>query len=836
MLDEISPSAGMKFMDWSKLLSVMRSGKKGYGPASAAELEVKEQFECWVRRRNKPQIYSSGRGHHQSEVTVEKVLSDLHKLKFLRRVAFHSAKPAVSALKSALHAAKDILQLTPGDDGEYELLQELEVNLKAISKDRGGIEAEGDIMTIDIRLHNVSCSEKQMFIQQPRAKPCFIGRAEELHRLKEYLAPGNLVILSGKAGSGKTAMAIELANLCRDHFPVQIWLPASSTTLLKNCLARSFCMLSCSGSNKSPLQPYEKDNQHEAILYVIDGLQSPEQVIPCLPASVHEHSAVLCTTWHYDPNCWDRVRQPSYIEHLQPLEMHHILAFLESHAKTYVMGSQALAEFVVSEGILDMLEKQLNHPLDLRSFVSRVKQSSVPQLLENLRTENAGSMQLQKGVDTHSGDVSLLHNDGYEVLLRRSLPWLAWEEKLLLLALSFLCRRLSSLPLSVFSPGAAQSIRRLKLSQWNRFLGDSEDEWQTRRENAIVKLSRHGLVQWCPVSRSVTIDLLLQRHVAKVLPGVAIEPTGEMISLGDISDALCTILLYCFEAIYAEGCQQDESGKNVCPNMVIVIELAESLLDLSVMPSGILELRLRVWLARSIFSIHLDFDRAAKHYAKCLMKTDVLNDEDRGWLPLLAMECGMTLWRCGKPGEALEVLKQATDLLQTQLLPVVNDPCLPFKHDCKELTLQLSWEMAVAQNNCAASKCNPLFNLTRHWLLGGLHVIQIGPLFLSTIGAEMLDTLEENFQLAILGKFVEACDNVIAKAIEIIEVSPNSVTLFFIAPLAQVLSVLFLCCELEAFEFFSELFVDINSEIWRTFVKQQQQYLCLHKVRLCNTD
>ncbi|MFC5826547.1 AfsR/SARP family transcriptional regulator [Nonomuraea insulae] len=61
--------------------------------------------------------------------------------------------------------------------------------------------------------------------QLPRPLAGFVGRAREIIRLKERLAPWDdapphpLVILSGPAGGGKSALATHVAHLVRDRFP-----------------------------------------------------------------------------------------------------------------------------------------------------------------------------------------------------------------------------------------------------------------------------------------------------------------------------------------------------------------------------------------------------------------------------------------------------------------------------------------------------------------------------------------------------------------------------------------------------------------------------------------
>ena len=50
---------------------------------------------------------------------------------------------------------------------------------------------------------------------------------------KQGISPGRSTVVLGDGGSGKTALVIEVVYKLRERFPIQCWLPASSSHLLQ---------------------------------------------------------------------------------------------------------------------------------------------------------------------------------------------------------------------------------------------------------------------------------------------------------------------------------------------------------------------------------------------------------------------------------------------------------------------------------------------------------------------------------------------------------------------------------------------------------------------------
>lgn len=101
----------------------------------------------------------------------------------------------------------------------------------------------------------------------PAADPWFTGRADELAVVERLLrgapdAGGDLVVVTGMPGTGKTALAVEVAHRVADAFPGGVH------------------FLDLAGSGRPPLTAAARDRR---ALLVVDGVTSEAQVRPLLP-------------------------------------------------------------------------------------------------------------------------------------------------------------------------------------------------------------------------------------------------------------------------------------------------------------------------------------------------------------------------------------------------------------------------------------------------------------------------------------------------------------------------------------------------------------------------
>src|SRR6266576_3575493 len=81
----------------------------------------------------------------------------------------------------------------------------------------------------------------------------FVGREQEIARLKELVATNRLVTLTGTGGAGKTRLAIEVASQLVDAFPDGVWLvdlaALSDPRLVPKAVAQAFAL------NEQPTRP-----------------------------------------------------------------------------------------------------------------------------------------------------------------------------------------------------------------------------------------------------------------------------------------------------------------------------------------------------------------------------------------------------------------------------------------------------------------------------------------------------------------------------------------------------------------------------------------------------
>src|SRR5439155_20336343 len=70
---------------------------------------------------------------------------------------------------------------------------------------------------------DVSAAAARPVTNLPIPLTSFIGRQREIARLKKSLAKTRLLTLSGAGGSGKTRLALQVANVLIDSFPDGVW-------------------------------------------------------------------------------------------------------------------------------------------------------------------------------------------------------------------------------------------------------------------------------------------------------------------------------------------------------------------------------------------------------------------------------------------------------------------------------------------------------------------------------------------------------------------------------------------------------------------------------------
>lgn len=811
-LTSITPnSSGAGNMDWPELLTALIASKKQKAGTSPEQQRRSIVFPGHSSGQG-PLYVSTFKGQAKHGHPLSQVMqSNLSKVKLVRKKAFHAGKLTFAQIKAGLCAGVELMNEleAPAEVSAY--LRHLQFAMDSINSARKNncifnIIMEVEWMDSRVPKHEVrsGCDipcTSHCYIQQPRAKPTFIGREELLCYLSRQLCTGKLLVLRGMPGSGKTATSIELAYKNRQSFPFQLWIPGTSAILVKWAMQRSSYILSHLRSHCRQL-PDGQVSQSD-MLIVVDGIKNPD-IIKGFPKAVRQRNAIICTTW-CDEASIDQADRLSRIVHVQPLPLNQVLTLFQSRVSKYITDRRALAELVVNSGSVALLENHLNQPLTVHTFISRLKHSGAPIVAEHLCNQYGSTRGSKEHAPGSSGDASLLHNDGYEVLLRHSLPRLTQEEKLLLLALSFLCRRQASMPWKIFGAQFSADFVHASTETALPFLTSRGETWQRNREVALKSLCNHGLVLFCPESACVSMDLLLQQHVSSLL-GKG-KPDGDIFAtqLSAICNNLgCLVLQHCLD-LYSSGAFS-HCTKTEHVNVFTIIDAGESLLRTASNLRSDLEVQLRVWMARAHFHVMFEFEMAAEHYAQAQLELTPAEKENQ---IIIAMESGMVLLRCNEAKRALPQLQMALEVLTSHTEQFVRDPCIPCWHDAITLFNVLLSEICSARDSCGHVPSSPAIPHIMQPC-----VIEIGPLYLQSLFNNAISSTVQCCHLVFTGQLIEGCDFLLAEMAGVLMRGTNTATGVCLLMMATLLEVCSYCCDYIAFENYTELAVSMSYRTW----------------------
>ncbi|MEV6965216.1 BTAD domain-containing putative transcriptional regulator [Hamadaea sp. NPDC051192] len=130
--------------------------------------------------------------------------------------------------------------------------------------------------------------------QLPRDLKAFAGRADALACLDEALATAQIVVVSGTAGVGKTALTVHWAHRVKDHFPDgQLYVnlqgfdhtqvPMRPEQALRQLLSALAAHLPLPGDYEAQRRRYHDILHGRRVLIVLDNAAGADQVRPLLP-------------------------------------------------------------------------------------------------------------------------------------------------------------------------------------------------------------------------------------------------------------------------------------------------------------------------------------------------------------------------------------------------------------------------------------------------------------------------------------------------------------------------------------------------------------------------
>src|SRR5215210_1874964 len=188
----------------------------------------------------------------------------------------------------------------------------------------------------------------------PVANTRFVGRERELNEVKRALAMTRLLTLTGACGSGKTRLALEVAENLTDAYPQGVWF-AELATLSEGALVPQTVAAAlgvCEQPSRTLVDTLANSLRREKMLLVLDNCEhlvdSVAHLVDTLLSSC-PHLRVLATSremlgvagearWLVSPLSLPDSQQPSTVENLSGFES--VRLFLERvryHRPTFVL-------------------------------------------------------------------------------------------------------------------------------------------------------------------------------------------------------------------------------------------------------------------------------------------------------------------------------------------------------------------------------------------------------------------------------------------------------------------------------------------------------------------
>ena len=615
--------------------------------------------------------------------------SNLCKLNSVRKIAFHSAKFSLATLVSGLNASRKLLTQLGGSEVDFCVVKRsakcIEI-LKHVCRRR-------DFQSCKCVHVRVAWEQQQpendfvhFYVQQPRAKPYFIGRDMELLRIRHSITSGHLTVVLGDGGSGKTALVIEVVYNLRKQFPIQCWLPASSSRLLQLGLSRwtyvsSKAFANCSKETLYTISP--------PCLLVADDVRDPA-ILDCIPD--RSSLAIICTSVCQQEKVWNRTSRPCSMYTLLPLNVASCVRMIQARVKKYTSDPSALAELLLNYDMVSLLENQVNQPVHIHKLAAELRKQSLTCALQNQKLQYK-CLTLASDNCEASRDLGRFHSDGPEIFLQHSWPQLSADAQVLLLAISLLCRHSSSLPDRLVLKGCSTISTFLdgKISSWQLFLLGTTGTLPKRRRKALQHLCDFGLLNW--ESRTIHHDNLLQREVESRTGVCAMSGLPPTVIIAEICIALQYILLETIRDLPVEDCHPNSlSFRDVFA--FYLIKPVESLLSIQSQSSSVV-LSLRIWLARSYLVFLFDYDAAIRHYKVCVGQVD----DDEPESIIVYLECGMAMWRSDQAESGLELLLMSKTSLENVAVSAIPDICYQEMHALHKIDAIVQDEMHWATLN-----------------------------------------------------------------------------------------------------------------------------------------
>ncbi|XP_065179365.1 uncharacterized protein LOC135809853 [Sycon ciliatum] len=581
----------------------------------------------------------------------------------------------VTTLVKLLEKARQLIQILTGATSSPELSSVakhvLMLKLSGTSED---IQIN---LSLEEEISNLAISE-QHHLLQPRAKMLF-GRSDLVNSVVSSLAtqPG-AVVLCGRAGVGKTAVAVEVAHALRQAYPQQHWISATSAASLCDGIARLGQHVKAASSAEGSLSQaagIEFLRESQGLLLVIDDVRDPSLIASVLrlPHEVYRKHAFILTSLIQNTELWTSALRCIAVHKVPPLATEDSLRYLAQRCPT-----AAFTAFAANPASIHFIEDQLqNCPLALELTARLLRQKhdmlAVHRMFSGPSQDTATllSIQTQDGESRFSRCLSTT----VKMLLRH----VSSKATILLHALALLAGETCDIPWWIFCQREEAVCAVSSLAGCGNFLFCSCTQASEERQLALQELEGVGLIEvsYTPeVTAMITVPLLVQKVLNDELGCNSISVGSPDCRLyGD--EHLCSLLMTYVLRLLCVISEDDPA--RMLKTFSSLFPVVKGLVNHPAPPSTDVaesKVRLLIWLSRSSFALHHDWSSAISYLLSALESgsTSVNPGEEC----VLQLEYGALLWRVEEHSTSVDVLEKVlANIQEWDHLEVFVDPFDP---------------------------------------------------------------------------------------------------------------------------------------------------------------
>ena len=552
---------------------------------------------------------------------------------------------------------------------------------------------------------------------QPR--PNLFGRLLDCNRLVDFLASPGVVVLTGKSGIGKSALAAQVAHELRCRYPCQYRLLCSSPFLLAQCL-HTIGQLRCvpparqhqhcipertsSHTNRHDYDLVHVAHQHligtSSLLLVCDDVQTLDSLLDFVPFACLQRHAVICTLATDKISAGLRGHIDRVLSYeLQPLSTPATLEFISSLCPHLCKSGTLSAQSIESPLWLFIEQQAKQCPITVQLLAQCLKRVDATAPLDTALCLFSEQQGLLHDILEEQGSSRFHRCVLAEV--RGKMCKLSWQANAFLVMCSIIGQSGCSIPLSTLASIAEPIFNEQQIpvaSDSNRRVWSSGKLLKAEALQMVLDdLKSARLLDYCCYTRSVSVPLLIQKAAIELtmlayseggLPLVEIAHQTYVHVMNKLDNFVGSLLV-----------PEVRPSANSHKELPHLFPVAESLLSTaSSCLSSSERLRLTICLGRGIFTVHMDWKTAQHHYANAV-ETMSRCEVRASALGLVLGEYGLVELNAGDVLEGIEHLQHSLSIFEGIDAKSMRDPFGSRKLSFRSVINKVRWLLSMAQAN-----------------------------------------------------------------------------------------------------------------------------------------